>query len=178
MFLCLLKDDFAHCQTRFLPSITMLLSPQVQESDRFKLLFDPQTSGGLLLSVPGAQAAPCLQSLRNHGMTEAAIIGRVSVSKREGQQKGGICWGILKNRGRGVGGGSGAAGCGGTVGSGGCRVELCMLKLHLKSRYISTSAVLSFVRQGSNAINFVQLTCSPPDRLPSHHVYHFTMFTI
>ncbi len=40
------------------------------------LLFDPQTSGGLLISVPEAQAEPCLQALLESGH-QAAIIGRL-----------------------------------------------------------------------------------------------------
>ena len=40
------------------------------------LLVDPQTSGGLLLGLPAAQAAPCLQALLDAGLN-AAIIGEV-----------------------------------------------------------------------------------------------------
>jgi selenide,water dikinase len=41
------------------------------------VLFDPQTSGGLLISVPGAEAEPLLDRMRKEGIEEAAIIGEV-----------------------------------------------------------------------------------------------------
>jgi selenide,water dikinase len=40
-------------------------------------LFDPQTSGGLLFSVPAAQAENCLNRLRQSGVREACVIGEV-----------------------------------------------------------------------------------------------------
>lgn len=39
--------------------------------------FDPQTSGGLLISLPHATASALLARLHEHGLPEAAIIGRV-----------------------------------------------------------------------------------------------------
>jgi selenide,water dikinase len=54
---------------------------------RLSLLFDPQTAGGLLASVPAAQAAACLQALQTQGYDHSAIIGRVLP---KGQQSGPI----------------------------------------------------------------------------------------
>jgi selenide, water dikinase len=41
------------------------------------ILFDPQTSGGLLIAVPKAKASRLLKRLHEEGVTEAAIIGGV-----------------------------------------------------------------------------------------------------
>lgn len=42
-----------------------------------ELLFDPQTSGGLLLAIPGPEATPALAALHEAGVSHAAIIGEV-----------------------------------------------------------------------------------------------------
>jgi len=48
------------------------------DSPRYDLLFDPQTAGGLLASVPDAHAEDCLKQLRECGYPQAKAIGRVS----------------------------------------------------------------------------------------------------
>lgn len=49
----------------------------VADSERYPLLFDPQTAGGLLAGVPREQVDACLADLREQGYEEATVIGRV-----------------------------------------------------------------------------------------------------
>ena len=51
--------------------------PERASHPRYPLLFDPQTAGGLLASVPAARAQACLAQLRELGYRQAAAIGRV-----------------------------------------------------------------------------------------------------
>jgi selenide,water dikinase len=48
------------------------------------ILFDPQTSGGLLISVPAADAEPLVKRMRREGIKDATIIGEV-VAKPKGR---------------------------------------------------------------------------------------------
>ncbi|HHP7244458.1 MAG TPA: selenide, water dikinase SelD, partial [Elainellaceae cyanobacterium] len=57
----------------------------IQNHALFPVMFDPQTSGGLLASVPGDRASACLSALRALGYVHSQIIGQVL--PLEAQQK-------------------------------------------------------------------------------------------
>ena len=65
----------AYCnRDHFGPAIS--ISPKVPESERI-ILFDPQTSGGLLIALPQAVGETLLQRLKGKGIQEASLVGEV-----------------------------------------------------------------------------------------------------
>lgn len=55
-----------------------------RDSLTYQMLFDPQTSGGLLIFLSENEAEPMLQELKNSGVEHASIIG--SVAKSDGHK--------------------------------------------------------------------------------------------
>ncbi|MDV2990727.1 MAG: Selenide, water dikinase [Chroococcidiopsis sp. SAG 2025] len=61
----------------FMTDRNIARSESVSQSARYSLLFDPQTSGGLLASIPAEQASQCLNNLHGLGCTQSCTIGKV-----------------------------------------------------------------------------------------------------
>jgi selenide,water dikinase len=53
------------------------LASQLDDREK-ELLFDPQTSGGLLLAVPAGEADALVRELRKAGVEHAAVVGEVA----------------------------------------------------------------------------------------------------
>lgn len=56
------------------------MTPTLQSHFHYPLLFDPQTSGGLLAAVPNDQAVNCLKALQSLGYSDSQVIGMVKAS--------------------------------------------------------------------------------------------------
>lgn len=57
-------------------SLTCVLDANITPQN-YPALFDPQTSGGLLFSVPDDQTEDCLKALHDDGVSKACVIGEV-----------------------------------------------------------------------------------------------------
>jgi len=66
--------EFRECMVEFASSVDRITQD---------VLFDPQTSGGLLISVKRERAADLLQELKEKGIKDAAIIGEVLTEPKE-----------------------------------------------------------------------------------------------
>ena len=66
--------EFRECMVDFTPSVDRLLQD---------ILFDPQTSGGLLMCVDRESADDLLDKLKEKGLASAAIIGEVLTNPKE-----------------------------------------------------------------------------------------------
>ena len=49
----------------------------VKDFDAYPLLFDPQTAGGMLATIPANQANKCIQKLRENGYASSSVIGKI-----------------------------------------------------------------------------------------------------
>ncbi|MEZ5728056.1 MAG: selenide, water dikinase SelD [Burkholderiaceae bacterium] len=50
---------------------------EMLEHPRYRLIFDPQTAGGLLASIPADRVDACMRELRENGYPHVAVIGRI-----------------------------------------------------------------------------------------------------
>jgi selenide,water dikinase len=62
----------------------MLVEPDAARRDALDLLFDPQTSGGLLIAVSRERAPAMLSALHATGDATAALIGEVTPPRPDG----------------------------------------------------------------------------------------------
>ena len=74
LIVCLISDSVAGYGR-----LRRIIANQEEFADHasYPLLFDPQTAGGLLASVPADRADSCLSKLRESGYTKAQEIGEV-----------------------------------------------------------------------------------------------------
>lgn len=70
------KGYYASIAGKNYESLSAVLSADVNNQN-FPALFDPQTSGGLLFSVPPHQTKDCLKALYQNGVSKACVIGEV-----------------------------------------------------------------------------------------------------
>lgn len=69
----------AYANRNYLKTVTF--AETVQENIR-DICFDPQTSGGLLLAIPGKQAEAFIAALHDAGLAQACLIGQVMTDGR------------------------------------------------------------------------------------------------
>jgi selenide,water dikinase len=75
---CIEQGVFSSLQTANARSRHAIANPEAYaNTPRYALLFDPQTAGGLLASVPADRFADCLSNLKAAGYADCAVIGEV-----------------------------------------------------------------------------------------------------
>lgn len=62
----------------------LAIDPSARESSNFELIFDPQTAGGLLLSLDPGVVEDALAQLRAAGYGEAVVIGEITAARDDG----------------------------------------------------------------------------------------------
>jgi len=70
------KGYYASIADENYKSLSAMLNAEVS-NEYFPAFFDPQTSGGLLFSVPSHQSEDCLKTLHENGVSKAHVIGEV-----------------------------------------------------------------------------------------------------
>ena len=62
----------------------IVIDREAAEHPNFELLFDPQTSGGLVLGVDRRRVSEVLKKLKGAGVTDAAVVGEVTTRREDG----------------------------------------------------------------------------------------------
>jgi selenide,water dikinase len=75
------KGYYASIAEENYQSLSAVLGADVSNQE-FPALFDPQTSGGLLFSVPSGQTEACLKALYQNGVNKASVIGEVIAEQK------------------------------------------------------------------------------------------------
>jgi|EP00945_MAST-04E_sp_MAST-4E-sp1_P001626 selenide,water dikinase len=77
---CVKRGIFSSLQpqnVRLRRAVDTVSQKAASQYSEYPLLFDPQTAGGLLASVPGKKAAACIKALKELGYVDASVIGDV-----------------------------------------------------------------------------------------------------
>jgi selenide,water dikinase len=64
----------------FAASFSLINGRRFKNHPLFNILFDPQTAGGLLATIPADQTSSCLQALHKAGLDDACVIGSIEES--------------------------------------------------------------------------------------------------
>jgi selenide, water dikinase len=63
-----------------------VVTPETGSKNEIYILYDPQTSGGLLVSLPEDQAFHYVKELKNRGVLSASVIGKIYKPSEEGMK--------------------------------------------------------------------------------------------
>jgi hypothetical protein len=86
-------------------AVTTASQRACKDDPRYPLLFDPQTAGGLLATIPEGEVDACLRELRGMGYPEACVLGEVILESGQDEMDRGVEVVVAGEPGGGGGGG-------------------------------------------------------------------------